>query len=616
MRVLQRSHWSVSVALAALLTGGVARAGMNTWTPLGLANVVAADPSDPYVVYAVFSGRDLVRSADGGRNWTRLATFDWIYSLLVDPTNPNTLYIGASDQSGSGFANVSKSIDGGSTWTRTPTSAFFEAITVLVASPADGSVYAGSGSNLYRTADGGTTWTKSVGLTGAIADLVIHPSDPSKLYAATDGDGGYYYPFGAFAESTNTGGDWTLSSNLGILNHVSVALDPANPSTLYLGLASVSIDAERGVRRSDDGGQTWSHLDAGLPKGTQVESIAIDPVNTATIYAGTHAGIYRSRDSGATWLPFSQVLSGAAVYSLLPSTDGKTLRALTTSGAFDFKITEGPIDVAATDSGAATGVVSWSADRLAVQTLFASGSWSASPFEGPVAAWHAVAAASNGDGRSRVLWQAGDGRAAVEVVGAGGRETAIVLDAASSWIPADVSVGADSATHLLFIGDSGAMYVASLDAAGSLRAGPVYGPVENWSAIALADAPDGGTWVLWRNPDGRSAFSVHRDGVMQTFARFDSSSDGVVLDLAVGVDGKARILVADATGKARIWTVASDGSRTAGDPMVMSGLSPQRIAAAADGGLRVLWTAGGHGTVAVLDAGGAVVATNDVPALP
>jgi hypothetical protein len=613
MRVLHRSHWWVSVAIAAVLAAGVALAGVNTWTPLGTdAYVVAADPVDPYVVYAVFSQGDLMRSADGGRNWTRLARFDAIYSVLVHPTDPDTLYIGATDSSGAGYTNVFKSTDGGATWTRTPASIYYEVINVLVASPSDGSIYAGSGVNLYRTADGGTTWTKSASLTAAIADLVIHPADPSTLYVAADS--GYYYPFGAFAESTNTGGNWTISSNLGVLDRVSVAMDPANPSRLYLGLASGLSIAERGVRRSDDGGKTWSHLEAGLPEGTQVEAVAVDPVNTATVFAGTDVGIYRSRDSGATWLPLSQMLSSAQFQRLVPSKDGKTLHALTNHGAFDFEFTEGPIDVAATASGAASGVLTWSADRLAVQTLSGSGGWSASPFEGPVAAWQAVAVASIGDGRSRVLWQAGDGRSAVEVVGPGGRESAVVLEASDAWIPADISVGADGATRLLITGESGAMYVASLDAAGSLHAGPVYGPTASWTAIALADAPDGGTWVLWRNPDGRSAFSIHRDGVMDSFARFDASTDGAVVDIAVGADGKARILVADAAGNARIWTVASDGSRTAGDSMAIAGLSPRRISAAADGGLRLLWTAGGQGTV--FDSAGAVVATHDVPALP
>jgi hypothetical protein len=635
MSVLRRAR-SLAVLAVLAVAGGLcaahARAGVNTWTgstpgvAAGAVGAVATDPRDPYVVYAVFgdggaafSGRDLYKSVDGGRTWTRLATFDVIYSLLVHPAAPDTLYVGAGVDLSSpqGYSNLFKSEDGGATWTRKPFSTFYEFTSVIVGSPTDpGLVYVGAGSRMFRTTDGGNSFVRTADIIGAISSLVIHPEDPSKLYAGTDGDGGYYYPFGAFAESSNTGGSWTYEGNLGVLNSVSVALDAANPSTLFLGLAAYTTNAEHGVRRSDDGGATWSHAENGLPEGTQVESVAVDPTSGATVYAATRAGIYRSRDSGANWVPFSQVLAGVHVHSLAFSADGRSVLAATERGAFAFEVTEGPVDVAAT-GGDASGVLSWSADRLAVQTLSGSGGWSASPFEGPVAAWHAVAAASSGDGRTHVLWQAGDGRSAVEVVGPAGRESAVVLADANSWMPVDISVGTDGATRLLFTRVDGAMYVGSLDASGIFTPGPPYGPAGGWSAIALAGAPDGGTRVLWRSIDGRSALSTHRAGVMEASFKWDASADGAVADVDVGADGKARILVADAAGEARIWTVAADGSRVSGGSLEIAGLAPRRIAAGTDGALRLLWAdRSGHGTVAILDASGALVATHDVPALP
>jgi photosystem II stability/assembly factor-like uncharacterized protein len=615
MRIVRRSHRWVFLAIAAVLAAESARAGINTWTGVGsTASLFATDPRDPYLVYAVFYPGDLVRSVDGGRTWTHLATFDAIYALLVHPASPDTLYVSAADFRNQ-YSNLLKSSDRGQTWTRTPASIYYDFFTVLVGSATDpGLVWAAAGGRLYRSTDGAAHWLPTGTLAAAIASLVIHPHDPSLLYAGGDSDS-YYYPFGAFAQSTNTGGNWTYASSLGLLDHVRVALD-ANPSTLFVGLASGSVTGERGVRRSDDGGATWVHAENGLPHGTQVETIAADPVNSGTVYAGTAGGIYRSRDSGATWLPFSQRLEHVGFNSLMLSPDGRTLLATTDRGGFAFELSEGPIDVAATGGGAASGVLSWNADRLSVQTLSGSGTWSASPFEGPVEAWHAVAAASSGDGRTRVLWQAGDGRSALETVGAGGRESAVVF-AASSWMPVDLSVGSDGNTRLLLASAEGAMYVASVDASGSVSSRPQYGPTGDWRAIALADASDGGTWVLWRSPDGRSAVSIHSDGVMVASARFEASPDGTVVDLAVGADGKARILVADAAGAARVWTVAADGTRSSGDALQVTGLLPRRIAAAADGGIRVLWTdRSGRGAVSVLSAAGAVVATHDVPPLP
>src|SRR6187551_4137817 len=119
MRVLRRPRLLAVLAVAAGLCAAHARAGVNTWTGLGnTASVVAADPHDPYVVYAVFYPGDLVRSADGGRTWTHLATFDVIYSVLVHPAAPNTLYVGAYVMQGNGYGNLFKSSDGGATWTR------------------------------------------------------------------------------------------------------------------------------------------------------------------------------------------------------------------------------------------------------------------------------------------------------------------------------------------------------------------------------------------------------------------------------------------------------------------------------------------------------------------
>jgi photosystem II stability/assembly factor-like uncharacterized protein len=623
MSTHRRSPWLGLLAIAGVLAAGAARAGVNTWTgsspavPGRPAVAMATDPRDPYVVYAAFAPGELYRSADGGRTWTRLAGFDAIYSLLVHPAAPDTLYIGAAQDTtvgSNGYVNVLKSVDRGATWTRVPMSNFYEFTLTLVGSATDpGTVYAGSGSRLFRTTDGGAHWLPTGNLSAAISSLVIHPTDPSKLYVAMDGDG-YYYPFGAFAESTNTGGNWTYAANVGTLDQVCVALDTANPSTLFLGLAATRITAESGVRRSTDGGATWSHSESGLPAGAQVESLAIDPSNTTTLYAGTHDGIYRSRDSGATWLPFSKALANVDVGSIALSSDGRSLHASTERGAYDYEIAEGAIDVAATGPGA-TGVLGWRADGLSVQTLSGGGGWSATPFEGPVAAWNAVAAASSGNGKTAVLWQAGDGRWAIELVGPAGRESAYVFAAVNGWMPADVSIGADGRTHLLVTSVQGGMYVLSIDASGSAHPPTVYASAGGWSAVALADAADGGTWVLWRNTDGRSAVSIHRDGVMATSFKWDAGGDGAVADIAVGADGRARILVAGAAGTAHVWTIGADGTRASGGALSIDGLSPRRIAGASDGTLRLLWAdRDGHGSVAVLDATGAVVATHEVPA--
>ena len=86
--------------------------------------------------------------------------------------------------------------------------------------------------------------------------------------------------------------------NTGLTNKFvwSLAIDPANPTTLYAGTSG-------GVFKSTDVGTSWTAVNTGRGN-TIVFSLAIDPTDTATIYAGTQAaGVFKSGDGAATWQP-------------------------------------------------------------------------------------------------------------------------------------------------------------------------------------------------------------------------------------------------------------------------------------------------------------------------
>src|SRR5262249_21309507 len=56
-----------------------------------------------------------------------------------------------------------------------------------------------------------------------------------------------------------------------------------------------------GLYSSDDGGNTWSHIDRG-PSDMAVKSIAVAPNDPQTILLGTNQNVFRSTNGGRTWV--------------------------------------------------------------------------------------------------------------------------------------------------------------------------------------------------------------------------------------------------------------------------------------------------------------------------
>lgn len=120
-----------------------------------------------------------------------------------------------------------------------------------------------------------------------------------------------------------------------------IAIDPTNTARIY------AAGAGGGVWRSTDSGTSWIPLDDRMAN-LAVCSLAIDPSNSNTLYAGTGEGfgnadaqrgdgIFRSTDGGLTW---TQLATTAAnpnffqVNSLAITPNGQTLLAATGNGIY------------------------------------------------------------------------------------------------------------------------------------------------------------------------------------------------------------------------------------------------------------------------------------------
>ncbi|HSL63838.1 MAG TPA: hypothetical protein VK874_04200 [Gaiellaceae bacterium] len=111
-----------------------------------------------------------------------------------------------------------------------------------------------------------------------------------RLYAAT-GD--------AIARLDETGDAWEVELSLAGSGAQCLAVDPADPDTVYAGLR------ERGLRRTRDGGRTWQ--DVGLPQ-PGVFSVAVSAADGA-VYAGCEpSALFRSDDGGETWRELEALL--------------------------------------------------------------------------------------------------------------------------------------------------------------------------------------------------------------------------------------------------------------------------------------------------------------------
>ncbi|WP_436515582.1 WD40/YVTN/BNR-like repeat-containing protein [Ekhidna sp. To15] len=160
-----------------------------------------------------YSGFGMFKSTDNGDSWENIGLTEThhIGRILIHPTNPNTLWVGALGHlySENSERGVFKSTDGGATWNKTLFINNRTGIIDMIMHPENSNVIiaaawekdrkawnfeeAGAGTAIYRSEDGGNTWNEiadSSGFpdtngTGRIG-LAFAPSDANIVYAILD----------------------------------------------------------------------------------------------------------------------------------------------------------------------------------------------------------------------------------------------------------------------------------------------------------------------------------------------------------------------------------------------------------------------------------------------
>lgn len=329
-------HSNADIIYIGAASGGVWKTtnGGASWNPIfdeqPTQNIgaIAIQQSNPNVVWvgtgegnprnSVSIGEGLYKTLDGGKTWKLMGLEKTknIHRILVDPTDPNTVYVGAI---GNPYGThpergVYKTTDGGDTWKLILHTNDSSGVGDMVIDPNNPNkllvcmwqhqrtpwsfTSGGSGSGFYMTWDGGKNWKKmgkAEGLpdtTGRIG-IAIAPSEPNVIYAMVEATKNGLY-------RTEDGGmKWILvnSDPTWVTNRPfyfqDIMVDPQNENRLY--------NIFQTIAQSDDGGKSFRTI---IPySGVHPDHHAwwIHPKDPSFIINGNDGGIAISRDRGRSW---------------------------------------------------------------------------------------------------------------------------------------------------------------------------------------------------------------------------------------------------------------------------------------------------------------------------
>jgi photosystem II stability/assembly factor-like uncharacterized protein len=140
---------------------------------------------------------------------------------------------------------------------------------------------------------------------GRVIAFAVDQNDRAKYYVAV-ASGGVW-------KTVNAGTTFTpVFDNEGAFSIGAIAMDPKNPSTVWVGTgernSQRSVGYGDGVYRSDDGGRSWRNV--GLKTSEHIGRIAIDPRDSNVVFVaaqgplwsgGGERGLYKTTDGGRTW---------------------------------------------------------------------------------------------------------------------------------------------------------------------------------------------------------------------------------------------------------------------------------------------------------------------------
>jgi hypothetical protein len=218
-------------------------------------------------------------------------------AIAIDQTTPNTMYIGTGEvynTLGTGFEGqnirtyrgsygigILKSVDGGANWTPSLTfpNSSIEGVQEIIIDPNNSNnLFAATSNGVYRSTDAGATWGTGLPIHNVVMamDICINPGDANVLYVGcgnfgTTGSGVYKSTNALAATPTFTKLTTGLPANPN--GRIAIAVTPGTPNTVWAAVGKIpgssggTAGTTFGLFKSTNGGANWAANAAqpGLP---------------------------------------------------------------------------------------------------------------------------------------------------------------------------------------------------------------------------------------------------------------------------------------------------------------------------------------------------------------
>ncbi|WP_179339671.1 WD40/YVTN/BNR-like repeat-containing protein [Winogradskyella ludwigii] len=309
-----------------------------TWEPIFEKELTASigaveiQQSNPSVIWvgtgegnprnSLNGGYGIYKSLDGGKNWISMGLENTrhIHRIIVDPTNPDVVYVGAigSPWGEHPERGVFKTTDGGQTWNKILFINNKTGVADLIMDPTNPNKLiatlwehkrdpwffksGGEGSGMHITHDGGKTWKKITeddgfpkGNLGRIG-VAIAANKPNIIYALVEAKKNALY------KSEDGGFKWKMINDKSDIGnrpfyYSEIYVDPQNENRVYSVFTYINV--------SEDGGKNFTQLMPayGANNGVHPDHHAwwIHPENGNFMIDGNDGGMNITKDGGKTW---------------------------------------------------------------------------------------------------------------------------------------------------------------------------------------------------------------------------------------------------------------------------------------------------------------------------